>query len=141
MHPKYVLTIPFIGSLAVVLNLYNGDILGISCNFEYLLWYIPPLLYFLKHCLQHYLNLNHPNRWDKFAEYSLELIVCFLGIFFNVYWHYAWLHDAKSNYRHRTEYYDTQALLSSMLYSILHTQYHKDNTARVNGRRGKVEPV
>lgn len=36
MNPKYILFFPFISSLTIVLNLYNGDILGISCNFEYL---------------------------------------------------------------------------------------------------------
>jgi hypothetical protein len=126
LHPKYVLTIPFIGSIAIVLNLYNGDILGISCNFEYILWYIFPLIYFIFHTLRHYYKSHYNNKWEKIIEFSLEMIVCLLAIIFNVYWHYAWIKDAKTNYRHRTEYYDTQCLLSSMLYSILHTQFHKD---------------
>lgn len=126
-HPKYVLTIPWIGSVCIVLNLYNGDILGIPCNFEYLLWYIPPLIYFIVHSVRHYRNIGIINKWEKFIEFALEIGVCFLGIIMNVYWHYAWIHDEKSNYRHRTEYYDTQSLLCSIMYSILHTQYHKPN--------------
>ena len=47
MNLKYILLFPFISSLCIVLNLYNGDILGIDCNYEYILWYIPPLYYFL----------------------------------------------------------------------------------------------
>lgn len=142
LHPKYSLTIPWIGSVSIVLNLYNGDILGISSNLEYLLWYIPPLIYFIVHCTRHYYQTMIDNKWEKFREFALEIGVCFLGIILNVYWHYAWIHDKKSNYRHRTEFYDTQTLLCSIMYSILHTQYHKTNYEVIypldNNRIGSV---
>ena len=109
---KYILILPFISSLAIVLNLYNGDILGIPCNFEYLLWYIPSFIAFI---------VNYEKK------YLCELLVCIFAIVSNIYWHYAWIHDAKTNYRHRTEYYDTQTLLSSFLFTILLSYYQDEN--------------
>ena len=136
-NPKYVLTIPWIGSLAIVLNVYNGDILGISCNFEYLLWYIPPLIYFMAISARHYNKVNVIHKWEKFVEFSCEIFLCILAISCNIYWHYAWIKDAKTNYRHRTEYYDTQCLLCSMLYTILYSQFHKD----IEIKKGNIKTV
>lgn len=113
MNPKYILFFPFISSLTIVLNLYNGDILGISCNFEYLQWYIPPLF------ILSYFSYNENN----IRKYIIEILVCLAAIIFNIYWHYAWIEDEKTNYRHRTEYYDTQALLSAFLFIILFYEF------------------
>lgn len=124
--PKYILIIQFLVSLAIVLNIYNGDILGISSNLEYLLWYIPPLIYFIFHSLNHYLNPDTIFKYKVWLEFSSEILLCILGISCNIYWHFAWIKDAKTNYRHRTEYYDTQCLFCGILYVILHTQFHKD---------------
>ena len=41
---KYSLYLPFFSTLMIVLNVYNGDIIGIDSNIEYLLWYLPPII-------------------------------------------------------------------------------------------------
>lgn len=98
---------PFVSTLMVVLNVYNGDILGIESNIEYILWYIPLLIYIV--------FFNKDTIKNTIPELSLSLF----GIIFNFYWIYAWKHDKKTNYRHRTEYYDTQCLLCAMSYTLL----------------------
>ena len=110
MNIKWFLVFPFISSLCIVLNLYNGDVLGIPCNIEYLLWYLPSLFFILFSCKSYY--------------YS-ELFVCVFGITANIYWHYAWIEDAKTNHRHRTEYYDTQCLMSAFLFVLLQKETKK----------------
>ena len=40
LHP---LLIPLASTLAIVLNVYNGNILGIPENLEYMLWHVVPL--------------------------------------------------------------------------------------------------
>lgn len=125
INSKYSLAVPFISSVNIVLNTYNGDILGISPNIEYLLWYLIPLFLFLRHI---YLK---PEK-EVVLEYLMEILVCFLVIIFNIYWHYAWIADIKTNYRHRTEYYDTQTLISSFVFVILYLQYQKDIQRRLS---------
>lgn len=124
MNLKYILLFPFISSLCIVLNLYNGDILGIDCNYEYILWYIPPLLLFMYQLIK--------NKFSKTViyKYICEILVCLFSIISNVYWRYAWIKDAKTNYRHRTEYYDTQCLLSAFLFNILYHQFQKEEFNR-----------
>ena len=120
MNIKYILIFPFISSLCIVLNLYNGDVLGIDCNFEYLLWYIPPLFLFIYKLIK---KFNQQNLYN----YIIEILVCLFSIVSNIYWHYAWIKDAKTNFRHRTEYYDTQCLISAFLFNILYFEIKKNN--------------
>ena len=115
---KYSLVFPFISSLCIVLNLYNGDILGIPSNYEYLIWYIPSFFQFIYYI---YSDFN-----QNLFNYLLEILVCLFSFIANIYWRYAWIKDASKNYRHRTEFYDTQCLLSGFLFIILYNQYQID---------------
>ena len=106
---KLSLIIPFISVLAIILNLYNGDILGIKNNIEYLLWFLPNLILFI--------YISYVN---KTLNLLLEIIILILCIIINIYWIYAWEKDEDTNYRHRTEYYDSQAFIGCMLFVILY---------------------
>ena len=120
------LTLPFVSTLMIVLNVYNGDILNIEENTEYMLWYIPLLVYisFLKICLDIKLKTLLP-----------ELSIAFFGIVINIYWIYAWKNDSKTNFRHRTEYYDSQCLLCSFCFVVLlnyFNNHYKDSPSITN---------
>ena len=101
--------VPWCASLAVVLNWYNGDVLSsfIHENLEYMLWYAVPLCVALcvRPCAKT-LARNH---------------VLLLGMACNLVWFFQYPFDGVSN-RHRTEYYDTQALLCALLY---HSTYER----------------
>ena len=94
----------------IVLNVYNGDIIGIQPNLEYLLWYSIPL--FLIFCQAVWLN-----SWDQIKYHCFEVYYLFLGIIYNVYWNYAWQLEEEDK-RHRTEFYDSQAVLCCISYMV-----------------------
>ena len=104
------LILPFCSTLMIVFNVYNGDILGINENLEYMLWYIPISLSTIY-------NKICKNIVLKFLLPELSLII--LGVSINIYWSYAWDNDSTTNFRHRTEYYDSQCLMCSINYSVL----------------------
>ena len=106
---KLSLLLPFCNNLCIVLNLYNGDIFKIESNKEYLLWYIPHLVLFL--------FFTYKNNTNK---YLLEISILLLSIIINIYWIYAWKHDERTNYRHRTEFYDSQSFICSMIFVSLY---------------------
>ena len=110
-----LLLLPFFSTLFIVMNIYNGDILGITENIEYLLWYIPLIIFIVHRLIK-----------DDIKEFKLipELILSLLAIIINVYWIYAWRNDQSTNFRHRTEYYDSQCLLCSLTFSILLNNYN-----------------
>jgi hypothetical protein len=80
------------------------------------------------------------NKFSKTViyKYICEILVCLFSIISNVYWRYAWIKDAKTNYRHRTEYYDTQCLLSAFLFNILYYQFQKDELYIKNKNNPKI---
>ena len=120
MYMFLLLFIPFVSSLMIVINIYNGDILGIRENEEYMLWYIPLLTYIL------FLIVT---KREKLKNIIPEFSIAFFGVSLNIYWIYAWEYDKKTNFRHRTEYYDTQCLLCAMTYFVL---LNKINTQKSN---------
>ena len=108
MRLLYLLSIPPLVSLkAIILNIYNGDILGINANLEYMIWHIVPLsIFFFRYLIF--------RRCDELNYYFAELSTYILGIAYNIYWYYEWKED-----RHRTEYYDTQTFLLCFYVMIL----------------------
>ena len=106
--------IPLITSTLIILNVYNGDIFSINPNIEYLLWYIIPLIKILHESLK---NKNT-------LLYIPDILVYMCGIIFNIYWSIMWERDRKHNFRHRTEYYDTQTFLGTMLFVITLKNYY-----------------
>lgn len=114
-----LLSLPFVSSLMIVINIYNGDILGIRENEEYMLWYIPLLTYIL------FLLFTQK---EQFKNIIPEFSIAFFGVSLNIYWIYAWEYDKKTNFRHRTEYYDTQCLLCAMTYFVLMNKINTQDT-------------
>lgn len=113
----FINPIIFILQSSILLNLYNGDILNISSNFEYMIWHIILLL---------------PYLYLKNKEYILEIICHLLSIIFNIYWHYAWIKDLKEDGRHRTELYDTQTLICCFFFILSVRRYDIHNTSVTN---------
>ena len=106
---KYSLYLPFFSTLMIVLNVYNGDIIGIDSNIEYLLWYLPPIiLYITKKGLIKTLRNLH---------------ICLLVIILNLFWYYESPFLPTKKIRHRTEYYDTQCLLCGLLYHTIYENF------------------
>ena len=105
------LFIPFCSNLCIILNLYNGDILGVSSNIEYILWFIPHL--FL------YIYLSYINKNLKLIP---NIIILILSIIINIYWIFAWEYDKRTNYRHRTELYDCQTFIAIMIFITLYDE-------------------
>ena len=97
--------VPFCSTLCIVLNIYNGDILPIDENLEYALWYVIPFCAGLRGKTGRQLA----RRYHVFA----------LGVCVNLYWYWASPFKSGRSLRHRTEYYDTQCLLCSLLYQQL----------------------
>lgn len=96
------LLIPLASTLAIVLNVYNGDVLGIQENLEYLLWHAVPLgIELVRSPTRKTLAQNH---------------ILILGGACNIFWYYESPFRKDKGIRHRTEYYDTQALLCALLY-------------------------
>ena len=123
------LYVPFLSNILIVLNIYNGDLLGIDENIEYMIWFIIPLG----------VNLIYDSiRWGIKKSY-LDLVIsdCYInlscyfmwvfGIMCNLYWYY-FSPFKIGGIRHRTEYYDTRCLLAGMLYShILYVMSKNDS--------------
>jgi hypothetical protein len=109
MYYKYSLFLPFFSTLMIVLNVYNGDVTGMPSSLEYMLWYIPSLLIGLK----------------TVKLYMLHVPI--LGLALNIFWHYESPWNSNKLIRHRTEYYDTQCLLCSMLYHHIYELYRYPN--------------
>ena len=88
-----------------------------------MLWYILTLLLDSIYLL--HLHFKKSKNLGKNVLYLLpEIIVNILGIIFNIYWKFAWENDKKTNYRHRTEYYDTQTILCCFSFSIIMLNYN-----------------
>ncbi len=102
------LLIPLTSTLAIVLNVYNGDILGIQENLEYMLWHVVPLG----------LEMVRSPTLTTLAQHHILV----LGGACNIFWYYESPFRKVNGIRHRTEYYDTQALLCALLY---HSCYEK----------------
>lgn len=97
-----LLFLPFLSTLMIVLNVYNGDIIGIPSTLEYIIWYIPPIiLSIIKKGLKRTI---------------IDLHILFLGISVNIFWYFESPFKQDKKIRHRTEYYDTQALLCCLIY-------------------------
>ena len=132
-----ILLIPFLSTFMITLNIYNGDLNKIISgkkllreNTEYMLWFLIPFLYYITA----YKPYQHPFVFG----------VLILGILSNLYWNksYPWTNDSDrimlgvkdhqwtnkktideiytiNNPRHRTEYYGTQFVLCSMLFTLI----------------------
>lgn len=99
------LYIPFISNFLIVLNIYNGDLIGIDENIEYMFWFILPLS----------INISYDIFTKNKNIYFSSYFIWILGILCNIYWYY-FSPFKIGGIRHRTEYYDTRCLLTSMLY-------------------------
>ena len=98
------LLFPLLSTYMIVLNIYNGDILSIHANLEFMLLYIAPLT----------VNLYMDYKNNEYKKYINEYILYILGIFSNIYWYKLASYEINFNDRHRTEFYDTQCLLCSI---------------------------
>ena len=101
-----LLFFPFLSTLMIVLNVYNGDIFGISSNLEYIIWYIPPII------------ISVIKKGLKKTIINLHIL--FLGICVNIFWYFESPFKPGKKIRHRTEYYDTQALLCCLIYHSIY---------------------
>lgn len=101
-----VFGVPWAAALMIVLNLYNGDILPLHENIEYMLWYLVPLVADV---------ITHP-LWSTLARDHVLL----LGVACNILWRYQYPFYDDDDIRHRTEYYDTHTLLCVLLYHSLY---------------------
>ena len=101
--------VPWCSTCAIVMNVYNGDILPIHENLEYLLWYAVPLLG----------RLARRDRAERWFQRNHVLI---FGAALNLFWYYESPFRPHRTVRHRTEYYDTQCLLCGMLYHAMYEQ-------------------
>ena len=119
---------PFISTYCIVLNLYNGDIIGTQENLEYGLWYLIPLISNL------YIDCKNKVNFD---EYFLDYNLLIMGILNNIYWYYVDPLANPNDKRHRTEYYDTQCLLCMISYYTMVERF-KMIKKQINNR---VEPV
>ena len=125
---KFII-IPCISEFFIILNIYNGDIIGISENIEYSLWHTFSLI------ISSLFN-------DTFSK---EHFVLLLAIITNYYWFffYPWNIDSNrflvsmpsqstlnnitffekaiviSRPRHRTEFYVSHGVLTSYLFSLI----------------------
>jgi hypothetical protein len=110
----------------VVLNVYNGNVLGIQENLEYGIWFLVPL--FGNFFLDKYSNQVIT------GEYMNFYIIWTLGVVSNLYWHFYTPFEENRSLRHRTEYYDTQSFLAAISFSELtrclniDTTYTEDDT-------------
>ena len=105
------LILPFVANFCITLNVYNGDILQIDENLEYLLWFLVPLIINILYDIFFYPSLKREP-----LVYKTCYIIWILGIISNVYWYYFSPFKIKDSIRHRTEYYATHSLLCSLLY-------------------------
>jgi len=124
---KKMLICVFIIEYLVVMNIYNGSILGIPENIEYSIMYLIPLILIIK------------NKGER-----IEKIVLFIGFITQIYWYFInpwnmdnnrYLLSYKNNIknrdtffedikivnrpRHRTEFYTSHGLLAAMLFSVI----------------------
>lgn len=107
-----VFVAPWLGSLAIVLNIYNGDVLPIQENLEYMIWYAVPLVIDLICC---------PS-WQTLSQDHVLIV----GLACNLFWYFESPFYTTNEARHRTEFYDTQALLCALLY---HSMYERGRIA------------
>jgi len=107
---------PFLSTYLIILNVYNGDVLGIDTDLEYLLWYLVPVLisgsYEGYHLVKPSTNPSPLPRVVKGSVYTAWMF----GLISNLYWYYWSPFKIPGSSRHRTEYYDTQVFLSQLLY-------------------------
>ena len=81
----------------IVLNVYNGDIFGISTDLEYIVWYIPAIIGAI---------------YKKGFITSLKVYhTLYLGVIVLIFWYFESPFRVNKKIRHRTEYYDTHALM------------------------------
>ena len=113
----WLLFVPYASTQCIVLNVYNGDILGIAINLEYMLWYLIPLL--IHWGYSYYIKEFNNN----LRKYWFEYMILTIGILLNIYWYYCnpW---TTNSIRHRTEYYDTQVLLNCYLFYALNRRFN-----------------
>lgn len=129
---KFVsMLIPCLNNYLITLNVYNGDLFGhyikgvaIPEDIEYMLWFAIPfvanvlfdLVYVATDGERSYANVPLLLRKLYISCYFVWII----GIGTNLYWHYfsPWKIDPPPH-RHRTEYYDSRALLAGMTYTHL----------------------
>lgn len=98
-----LLLLPFFSTLCIIMNIYNGGILGINEHNEYLLWYFPLIIYLIYEII---------NEEKQIIRLIPELILSLLAIFINIYC------------RHYKEYYDFQSLLFSLTFILLLNNYN-----------------
>ena len=129
---KFVsVVIPCLNNYLITLNVYNGDLLGhyiknveLEEDFEYMIWFVIPLVINIIFDLVHTYGLAR-NSYDLVPQLLKKLYIsCYfvwiIGIGTNLYWYYfsPWKLDPPPH-RHRTEYYDSRALLCAMSYTQL----------------------
>ena len=109
------LCIPMFINFLIVLNIYNGDVLGIDENIEYSLWFILPMFINIVFDLSTYTYISLVGMYILYSSYFPWTI----GIISNMYWYVYYPWKSEPDPRHRTEFYDTKILLCSMLYTQL----------------------
>ena len=107
----------------VVLNVYNGDIFNIPENLEYMLWFLIPLIIIFLYCI-------YIKSLVIIKTNVLEVFYLVIGILYNIYWYYAWKLES-NDYRHRTEYYDTQTLLCCISYILIVRKFDSINSKKI----------
>ena len=113
---QFIVLLPFIVSILVILNIYEGNTTSIDPNLEYMLLFVMCFVFILCCSI----------KMKKISHHILDLIIYGFGIFFNVMWYYynkerekTLKKDYEVEFKHRTDYYDMQSLLSMMLFVLL----------------------
>ena len=96
-------TFTWLVNVAVVLNIYNGDILSLHENYEY--------------TLPHFLTLAAAIISDD--DDILLWLTFSISILMNLYWVAAYPFSGDGDSRHRTEFYDTQCYITVAYHTLL----------------------
>ena len=113
---QFIVLLPFIVSILVILNKYEGNTTSIDPNLEYMSLFIMCFVFVLFCSI----------KMNKVFIVISDLLVYLLGILFNLLWYFynkerqkTLRRDYQVEFKHRTDYYDMQSLLSMMLFVLL----------------------
>jgi hypothetical protein len=113
---QFIVLLPFIVSILVILNKYEGNTTSIDPNLEYMSLFAMCFVFVLCCSI----------KMKKVLDIAIDLVVYGLGILFNLLWYYhnkerekTLRRDYAVEFKNRTDYYDMQSLLSMMLFVLL----------------------
>ena len=113
---QFIVLLPFIVSILVILNKYEGNTTSIDPNLEYMSLFIMCFVFVLFCSI----------KMNKVFIVISDLLVYLLGILFNLLWYFynkerekTLRRDYQVEFKYRTDYYDMQSLLSMMLFVLL----------------------